>query len=96
MICGSFGYLLGASGPTEWGTVIEPGSMVSNADYTIFVDGTNYKARNGTTGNIEYSSTNASQVINNAISDSSAGAIIEFNGNSFELNSPIIIEREMI
>ena len=38
MICGSFGYLLGASGPTGFGTVIEPGvwSMMPIADIRGF------------------------------------------------------------
>lgn len=48
-------------------SVIQPGSMVTEASYIIFTDGTNYYARNGTTGKIDFSGTVALTAINYAI-----------------------------
>ena len=49
-------------------SIVEPGSMVTEASYVIFTDGNgNYYARNGDTGEIQYKSTNASWVIQSAI-----------------------------
>jgi len=43
---------ISADGPTGFGTVIEPGSMVSEADYIIFSDGIGFFAKNGQTGEV--------------------------------------------
>ena len=83
MICGSFGYLLGASGPTGFGTVIEPGSMVGSADYVIFKDGSNYKARNGTTGAIDYSDSSIKSVVESALNHSGNSASIRISSGLF-------------
>jgi hypothetical protein len=48
-------------------SIVEPGSMVTEASYIIFTDGTNVYARDGNTGEIVKSSTNASEVIQYAI-----------------------------
>ena len=56
MLSSALTFMAIGDGPTEWGTYIEPGSMVSDADYIIFKDGSDYKAKNGTTGAIDESS----------------------------------------
>jgi hypothetical protein len=48
-------------------SIVEPGSMVTEASYVIFTDGNNYYARNGNTGEIEFESTNASAVFVNVM-----------------------------
>lgn len=58
---------ISASGPTGFGTVIEPGSMVGECEYIVFGDSGSYYLKNARTGGIETSSTNASAVINSAI-----------------------------
>lgn len=58
----SFGIMISATTPSI-PTVIEPGSMVGDASYIIFTDGTNYYAKNGTTGSIDYSGANATTLI---------------------------------
>jgi len=45
---------------------VEDRSQAESASYTIFKEGSFYFAKNGTTGSIDYSGTNASQVIQNA------------------------------
>lgn len=49
--------------PLSFTTTIEPGSMVSSYSYLIFTDGLAYYARNGLTAAIDYSGTNAKQII---------------------------------
>jgi hypothetical protein len=59
-------------------TVIEDGSLVQPASYTIFTDGTTVWARNGTTGAIDLTGT-ADYTINNAIANltgAAAGSIL--------------------
>ena len=53
--------------PSGFPTVIEPGSQVSGASYVVFLDNGNYYAKNGTTGAIDYSSTNALTFLNQVI-----------------------------
>jgi len=62
------GYKFGIAQNSFFKTIIEPGSMVTEASYIIFTDGTNVYARNGLTGEIEISGADAGEVINNAIS----------------------------
>jgi hypothetical protein len=61
---------IAADGPTGFGTVIEPGSMVEDANYIIFKDNSNYYAKNGASGVIAFSGTNATSIIQSAINDS--------------------------
>ena len=52
-----------ADGPSEFETIVMPGSMVEDASYVIFKDSSNVTfAKNGETGEIEFSSANSSSV----------------------------------
>lgn len=63
-----------ASAQVSFPTIIESGSMVDGATYVIFTDGYNTFAKNGTTGRIDYRSSNASAVFQDVI-DRANGAI---------------------
>ena len=58
----------------------------SSASYIISTDGTNYYAKNGTTGQIDYSGTNATTVIQNAVN----------NGNKIYISSGVYIISQAI
>jgi hypothetical protein len=60
-----FGVLAQISGSLK--AVVEPGSMVTEASYVIFTDGSTIYARNGQTGEIEFSGADAATVIQSAI-----------------------------
>jgi hypothetical protein len=60
----------------------------STYDYVIFRDGSTFRARNGTTGNIDYASSDASYVINSAIS---SGSNIYIKRDTYPLSSDIVI-----
>ena len=49
-------------------TIIEPGSLVDDAKYIIFQDGATYYAKNGMTGGIDDSDTNATSLIREVLS----------------------------
>jgi len=57
---------------------IVSGSFTETASYIIFKVGNTIYAKNGTTGEIEFSGTDASQVIQSAINALSSGGIIAF------------------
>jgi len=46
-----------------------PATQVETTSYVIFRDGSYYYAKNGESGAIDYSGTNASTIINNAINN---------------------------
>jgi len=84
MVGASLGIIIKATTP-GFPTVIEPGSMVSGASYVVFKDGTTYYAKNGTTGAIDYSDSNA-RVLLQEVSDflgatNSAGTVYLKIGN---------------
>jgi len=58
-----------------WIAALGGGKPVQPASYTIFLDGTTYKARNGTTGIIDFSGTNAMTVIQAVIDALTDGSI---------------------
>jgi len=64
---GSGALTYAATASLSFTTTIEGGSLVESASYVVFRDGSTYFAKNGTTGAIDYSGTNATQVIQNAI-----------------------------
>jgi len=80
---GFLGYKFGAASLQSIKTVVEPGSMVTEASYVIFTDGTNYYARNGLTGEIEFQSTNASYVIQSVLDTLTTGGTILLKGRIF-------------
>lgn len=64
---------ISADGPTGFGTVIEPGSMVQDASFIVFPDGGTYYTKNNQEGGIDYSSTNASAAIQYAFNNLTPG-----------------------
>jgi hypothetical protein len=65
---------------------IEPISRIYS--YIIDVSGSDYQAKNGTTGQIDYQSTNCTEVVNNAIRDLTRGSIF-FKAGVYNLNGRI-------
>jgi len=78
--------------PANVTTVWVNNPPLHEADYIIGVyNSTHYYAKNGTTGEIEFCGTNASQVTNNAISAiESKGGIIFIKAGTYELSNSII------
>jgi len=73
-------------------TIIEEGSMVETVNYAVFRDGSTYYAKNGTTGEIVYSGTNASEIGNNVVNGlPSIGGAVSFAAAEYEMDSPIVI-----
>ena len=62
--------------------------------YIIFTDGTNYYAKNGRTGQIDFSGTDAVSVINNAISTASnqGGGIILIKAGTYPVDNVIYMK----
>jgi len=90
----SLNIMILAQTPSGVPTVIEPGSMVEWYSYLIFVSGGTYYVRNGTTGAIDYSGTNASEVINYGIANApSYGGSILIKSGYYHTLAPIIIQR---
>lgn len=86
MIGVSFGVMISGQGPTGFPTVIEPGSQVGDFSYHVFVDGAIYYVRNGSTGAIDTSGTNASTVIQWAIDNvPRIGGAVSFGSGTFTL-----------
>ncbi len=73
-------------------TIIEAGSNVDTASYIIFKDGNTIYAKNGTTGKIDYSGTDASTVIQSIVDTLTAtGGRIYFKAGVYRINSTLII-----
>ncbi len=63
---------------------------IATYSYNITISGSNYLAINGKTGQIDYQSTNATQVINNAIGNpTQAGGNILLSSGTYNLNGSI-------
>ena len=72
--------------------VIEPGSGVETASYIIFQDDEGWVyAKNGSTGEIEFSGTDASEIINDAIGNLASGRIF-FKKGTYEVGESIQFE----
>lgn len=82
-------------GSYAWVLLLDQGSQVEGASYIIYTDATYYYMKNGTTGRIDYSSTNASQVINNALGNLTSGRsytqTVIMKGN-FSVDSPLLLK----
>ncbi len=70
-------------------TIIEAGSNVDTASYIIFKDGNTIYAKNGMTGKIEFSGTDAATVIQNAINALISGGKIFIKNGTYTLTSGI-------
>jgi len=75
--------------------IIQPGSMVTEASYIIFTDGTNYYARNGFTGKIDYKGNDAASIIQQAINTLTNGGKIVIMDGDFRITSPLILKNNM-
>ncbi len=99
IISGFFGYRFGLSQSGQFlKSIVEPGSMVTEASYIIFTDGSTVYARNGLTGEIEFSGIDASTVIQSAINGLTdaphlnlKGGLIYFHPAFYYIDTPITI-----
>jgi hypothetical protein len=95
----SVGYFVGLT-VAQTGTItIEPNSFQTEASYVIFIDGTIIKARNGTTGAIDYSGTDATSVIQSAINALTNGGKIFIKNSVYPAvitikNDNVVLEGE--
>ena len=88
----SVGYFVGFVSSQTGTITIEPGSFQTEASYVIFTDGTTIYARNGTTGAIDYSGTNAASVINSALSALTSGGKIFLKAATYEIGTTIYLK----
>jgi hypothetical protein len=87
----TIGYYVKAQTELSYETVIENGSMVETASYVVFEDGSTYYAKNGTTGAIDYSGTNALTVAQNALNDMIYGGTLFFKQGTYTFSSYLLI-----
>jgi len=81
LIVFSIGYFVGLTAAQTGTITIEPGSFTETASYVIWTDGTTVYAKNGKTGAIEFSGSDASAVIQSAINAlTNGGKILLKNG----------------
>jgi len=90
------GYRFGIAQTGSFKSIIELGSMITEANYVIFTDGTNVYARNGLTGEIEFSGTDAGEVINNVISQLPTGGKIYITPGEYTVSTTILIDKQGI
>jgi len=93
LICiGTTSYVLSQSSSQT--ITIEPASFTETASYIIFRQGDTYYAKNGTTGEIEFSGTGASQVIQQSIDSLTEGIIaVRFPADTATIiDSPITLK----
>ena len=64
---------------------------ISTASYIIDVSGSNYRMKNGTTGQFDFVSTNASAVINNAIGNCSNGGTVFLKKGNYALQNYTVL-----
>ncbi|OGC92216.1 MAG: hypothetical protein A2W25_11410 [candidate division Zixibacteria bacterium RBG_16_53_22] len=88
------GVAISAQTPSGFPTVIEPGSMTTQTDFLIFNSESIYYAKNGTTGAIQYSSINASSVLENVIEAiPDTGGSIALASGTFMIDSLLVVDR---
>jgi hypothetical protein len=86
------GYKLGvyAQIQSSLKTVLEPGSLATEASYIVFTDGSLYYVRNGTTGEVEFQGTDATQAIQYAINASPTGHV-HIKEGTYRLSNPLTL-----
>lgn len=95
----SFGIMISATTPSGFPTVIEPGSMTGQASYVIFRDSSTYFAKNGSTGKIDYSSSNITAVLQDTIDYlimQNSGGTISFAVGDYVFTSGVVITQSGI
>jgi len=93
MVGASLGVTLSASAPNI-PTVIEPGTLVSGDYYLVFAGDDGLFVKNGTTGAIEASGSDASTLVNYAIQQTPPGQTVRVLGN-LNFTSPIQINKDI-
>lgn len=88
-------YVVNVPGLAKSETVFEFGG-VEGASYVIFKEGSIYYARNGKTGVTDYSGTDASKIIQNAIGAITSGGIIHISVGVYEIRTTIKVKPQVI
>jgi hypothetical protein len=89
-----FAFFLGFSFSAQTATItIEPNSFQTEASYVVFTDGTTVKARNGTTGQIDYSGTDAASVIQSAINALKSGGTVFVKAGKYIISQTIVLKK---
>jgi len=84
LLLASVGYVLTSNGTT---VTITPQSYTETASYVIFKVGSMYYAKNGSTGEIEFSGTDAATVIQSAIDATSEGGLVSIKQGIYTINT---------
>ena len=79
-----------------YSTIIEEGSMMETASYVIFKDGSTYYAKNGSTGAIDYLSSDATTVIESVLNASTSGGRIFIRRGTYEIDTTINVYNKYI
>jgi nitrous oxidase accessory protein NosD len=74
--------------PTKWDTQGPDCSF----SYCVFTDGTTIWAKNGTTGVLDFSSTNAYTVLTNVVGALTSGGVIYVNQGNYTINSQLSLD----
>jgi len=77
------------SNVTIGSSVFQDGSLASPASYIVFKDGSTIKARNGKTGQVEFSGTDAATVIQSAIDAMTSGGLLCIADGSYTGSFPV-------
>ena len=64
--------------------------------YIIFTDGINYYARNGTTGQIDFSSTNASTVLQNVFNTITSNSVVYIKSGTYNLSQDVTLSNKSL
>jgi len=70
---------------------IDNGTLTSSNSFVVWKDGSIYFAKNSSSGAIQYSGDNATEVINNAIASLPFGGMIFLREATYDIDSPITI-----
>jgi hypothetical protein len=87
----SIGYFVGLTAAQTGTITIEPASFQTEASYIVFTDGTTIKARNGKTGAIDFSGSDASTVIQSAINALTNGGKIFIKSGTYQLSTRLTL-----
>lgn len=77
--------------------VIEPNSFVTESSYVVFTSGSTTYMRDGSTGEIPWSSTDSSALVAAVIGNATAGETIHFKAGAYDVTSAtIVIDKPLI
>jgi hypothetical protein len=89
----SLGVMISATTPSGFPTVIEPGSMVSTADYIIFKD-ISYYARDGTTGAVSFNSASFSTLMASVVAIGTGNLSIFIKPGDYYADATVHLQRD--